>query len=85
MTISKMSQEVARTAKELRRRAEKIDDSLVRFPIVEIAGNFEKLGNPRGGIELAAVCSECGCPVEDDEIETIEECENCGQPFYEID
>lgn len=57
-----------------------IGDSVSR-----VAGEFEKIVELRGGVELAYVCSECGCIIEDDEVESIEACLNCDQSFYDLD
>lgn len=74
-----VSPQIETIAKELR-------SAKSSFNKEALATRLDNLAKPRGGIELAFVCSECGVMFEAEEVESEEHeaCTNCGQPFYEV-
>jgi len=49
-----------------------------------LADKLGELAEPRGGMELAHVCAECGVFLEDEEVPGLVECPNCCEPFWDL-
>lgn len=77
MAMSNISSRVEAIVRDLKTKPQPL-------VIERIAGELAGLAAPRGGVELAHVCDECGELLDDDEVQDHVECPNCNNLFYEL-